>query len=54
MPGFGLLAADSALRGDVPVVLGTLVVSIILVLVFNVLVNIGLTILQPASRRSAE
>lgn len=53
MPGFGLLAADSALRGDVPVVLGTLVVSIILVLVFNVLVNIGLTILQPASRRSA-
>lgn len=54
MPGFGLLAADSALRGDVPVVLGTLVVAIVLVLVFNVLVNLGLTILQPATRRSAE
>lgn len=53
MPGFGLLAADSALRGDVPVVLGTLVVAIVLVLVFNVLVNIGLTVLQPATRRSA-
>jgi len=53
MPGFGLLAADSALRGDVPVVQGTLVVSIVLVLAFSVLVNIGLTALQPAARRSA-
>lgn len=52
MPGFGLLSADSALRGDVPVVQGTLVVAIILVLVFNMLVNVLLTTLQPASRRS--
>ena len=51
MPGFGLLSADSALRGDVPVVQGTLVVAIVLVLVFNVLVNVALTGLQPASRR---
>lgn len=51
MPGFGLLAADSALRGDVPVVQGTLVVSIVLVLAFNVLVNGALTALQPATRR---
>lgn len=53
MPGFGLLAADSALRGDVPVVQGTLVVSIVLVLTFNVLVNVVLTALQPATRREA-
>lgn len=53
MPGFGLLSADSALRGDVPVVQGTLVVAIVLVLTFNVLVNFTLTSLQPASRRSA-
>lgn len=53
MPGFGLLAADSALRGDVPVVQGTLVVSIALVLIFNVLVNIVLTGLQPGTRREA-
>lgn len=53
MPGFGLLAADSALRGDVPVVQGTLVVSIVLVLAFNVLVNVVLTALQPATRRAA-
>ncbi|MGM7668255.1 ABC transporter permease [Microbacterium sp. A93] len=54
MPGFGLLSADSALRGDVPVVQGTLVVAIVLVLTFNVLVNVGLAALQPASRRSAK
>lgn len=53
MPGFGLLAADSALRGDVPVVQGALVVSILLVLAFNVLVNGALTALQPATRRVA-
>lgn len=53
MPGFGLLAADSALRGDVPVVQGTLVVSIVLVLAFNVLVNVVLTALQPATRRDS-
>ncbi|MFC5434241.1 ABC transporter permease [Microbacterium suwonense] len=52
MPGFGLLAADSALRGDVPVVQGTLVISIVLVLAFNVLVNVVLTALQPATRRA--
>ena len=32
MPGFGCFAADSALRGDVPVVQGTLVVAIVIVL----------------------
>lgn len=53
MPGFGLLSADSALRGDVPVVQGTLVVAILLVLTFNVLVNVALTALQPSSQRRA-
>ncbi|MFW2829405.1 ABC transporter permease [Sphingomonas sp. ID0503] len=51
MPGMGRLAADSALRGDVPVVQGALVVSIVLVLASNLLINILLGILQPASRR---
>jgi peptide/nickel transport system permease protein len=51
MPGFGMLSADSALRGDVPVVQGTLVVAIILVLFFNVVVNVVLGGLRPASRR---
>lgn len=51
MPGFGLLAADSALRGDVPVVQGTLVVAVVIVLAFSLLVNVALETLQPASRR---
>jgi hypothetical protein len=46
-----MLAADSALRGDVPVVQGTLVVSVALVLVFSLLVNVVLEALQPAARR---
>lgn len=51
MPGMGKMAADSALRGDVPVVQGTLVVSILLVLACSLLINALLAILQPASRR---
>lgn len=51
MPGMGKLAADSALRGDVPVVQGTLVVSILVVLVCSLLINLALGLLQPASRR---
>ncbi|WP_404477839.1 ABC transporter permease [Novosphingobium sp. BL-52-GroH] len=51
MPGMGKLAADSALRGDVPVVQGTLVVSIVLILACNMFVNVLLGVLQPAARR---
>lgn len=51
MPGLGMLSADSALRGDVPVVQGTLVVSIVFVLAANMLINILQGTLQPASRR---
>ena len=47
----GKLAADSALRGDVPVVQGTLVVSILLILACNLCVNVLLGVLQPAARR---
>ena len=53
MPGFGMLAADSALRGDVPVVQGTLVVAVVLVLAFSLIVNVVLEALQPATRRGA-
>jgi peptide/nickel transport system permease protein len=53
MPGFGMLAAESALRGDVPVVQGTLVVAVVLVLAFSLGVNVLLEALQPAGRREA-
>jgi peptide/nickel transport system permease protein len=51
MPGLGMLSANSALRGDVPVVQGALVVCIAIVLAANTLNNILQGALQPASRR---
>ncbi|GGN95168.1 ABC transporter permease [Actinoplanes lobatus] len=51
MPGFGQFAADSAQRGDVPAVQGVLVVSVVLVVVFNLLVNVILVRVAPASAR---
>ncbi|RLK52679.1 ABC transporter permease [Microbacterium telephonicum] len=51
LSGYGQFAADSALRGDVPAVQGALVVSIVLVVVFNLLVNIVLGRLSPAAQR---
>jgi peptide/nickel transport system permease protein len=51
MAGFGRFAADGAVRGDVPVVQGTLVVAIVLVLLFNLLVNALLVRLRPAAQR---
>lgn len=51
MPGFGQFAAGSAQRGDVPAVQGVLVVSVVLVVVFNLLVNIVLGRMAPASAR---
>ncbi|GAA1821916.1 ABC transporter permease [Nesterenkonia flava] len=51
LAGYGLFASESALRGDVPAVQGVLVVAVVLVVVFNVLVNIILNRLVPASQR---
>lgn len=51
LAGMGKFAADSAQRGDVPAVQGVLVVSIVLVVVFNVLVNLALVRITPSSAR---
>ncbi|NUR24379.1 MAG: ABC transporter permease [Catenulispora sp.] len=51
MPGFGQFAAASAQRGDVPAVQGVLVVSIVLVVVFNLIVNLLLARVTPAAAR---
>lgn len=51
LAGFGKFAADSASRGDVPAVQGVLVVAIVLVVVFNLLVNVLLVRLNPAASR---
>ena len=51
LPGYGVYASQSALRGDVPAVQGVLVISIVLVVTFNLIVNIVLNRIMPASAR---
>jgi len=53
LSGYGKFASESALRGDVPAVQGVLVVSIVLVVLFNVLVNTILNRLIPTAGRGA-
>ncbi|MFG2476193.1 ABC transporter permease [Streptomyces fagopyri] len=51
LQGFGRFANDSAQTGDVPAVQGVLVVSIVLVVLFNLIVNLVLARVTPASQR---
>ena len=51
LQGFGRFANDSAQAGDVPAVQGVLVVSIVLVVTFNLIVNVVLARVAPASQR---
>jgi peptide/nickel transport system permease protein len=51
LSGYGVFASQSAVRGDVPSVQGVLVVSVVVVVVFNLVVNIVLNRLSPAAAR---
>jgi peptide/nickel transport system permease protein len=51
LSGYGVFASQSAIKGDVPAVQAVLVVAVVLVVVFNMLVNLILTRLIPASSR---
>jgi len=51
LSGYGVFATQAAIRGDVPAVQGVLVVSVVLVVVFNLVVNIVLNRLSPAAAR---
>jgi peptide/nickel transport system permease protein len=51
LPGLGQLARDGAMRGDVPVVIGTLMVTVAIVLVSSLAVNVVLAALRPEVRR---
>lgn len=53
LSGYGKFASDSALRGDVPSVQGVLVVSVVLVVGFNVLINAILNRVFPSAGRGA-
>jgi peptide/nickel transport system permease protein len=49
LSGYGQFASQSAIKGDVPSVQAVLVVSVVLVVIFNLLVNVILARLIPAS-----
>lgn len=51
LSGYGVYASQAAVRGDVPAVQGVLVVSVVLVVVFNLLVNIVLNRVTPDADR---
>ena len=51
LAGFGQFAATSAQKGDVPAVQGVLVVSIVLVVTFNLIINLVLGWLSSAAQR---
>ncbi|MFB7893612.1 ABC transporter permease [Microbacterium sp. NPDC056044] len=50
IPGLGLLATDSTQRGDVPVVLGVVIVSVLVIVVVNLIVDILSGWLNPKAR----
>jgi peptide/nickel transport system permease protein len=52
LPGIAQLALQSASKGDVPVVLGTLLVTAVIVLVGSLVVNALQVLLNPAARRA--
>ncbi|MEU6764062.1 ABC transporter permease [Streptomyces sp. NPDC046853] len=53
LPGIAQLSLQAAERHDIPVIQGTLLVTVAVVLAANVAVNAALAALNPAARRSA-
>ncbi|MFT4084850.1 MAG: ABC transporter permease [Nocardioides sp.] len=53
LPGIAQLALQSTQRGDVPVVLGTLLVTAVIVLIGSLAINALQTLLDPAARRGS-
>jgi peptide/nickel transport system permease protein len=51
LPGMGQLANASAQINDVPMVMGTVLVTIVIVLVVNFLGDMGITLLNPKARK---
>jgi peptide/nickel transport system permease protein len=50
LPGMGQLANSSAQISDVPMVMGTVLVTVLIVLVVNFLGDLGVTLLNPKAR----
>lgn len=53
IPGIAQLSLQAAEQGDIPVILGTLMVTVLVVLVASMVVNVVQTALNPVARRQA-
>jgi peptide/nickel transport system permease protein len=51
LPGMGQLALQSSQAGDIPMVMGAVLVTIVVVLIVNLLADIANSILNPKARR---
>ena len=54
LPGIAQLALVGAEQGDVPVILGTLLVTVVVVLIASMVVNAVQTALNPVARRAGQ
>jgi len=50
LPGLGSLAVDAAISGDIPVIMGVLVLTAIIVVIVNLLVDLAVTWINPKAR----
>lgn len=50
LPGLGSLAVDAAILGDIPVVMGVLITTAVIVVVVNLLVDVAITWINPKAR----
>ena len=50
LPGLGSLAVSAAILGDIPVVMGTLITTAIIVVIVNLLVDFAITWINPKAR----
>lgn len=50
LPGLGSLAVGAAVQGDIPVVMGVLVVTALIVVIVNLLVDVAITWINPKAR----
>ena len=52
IPGFGALAVNATVLSDIPLVMGVVIVSVVLVIIVNLLVDIAQGALNPKVRLS--
>jgi len=50
LPGLGSLAVNAAILGDIPVIMGVLVVTAIIVVIINLIVDLAITWINPKAR----